>query len=187
MLDTAVALHAKHSALRFAVAAPRQAIYERVKDIHKKFCEGRKGEKLPDIEIFCSETSRFLQEASTGLAASGTITVESAIAGLPLVVVYRLNPITYWIGRMLVKIPFFTMVNLIARKRIFEEFLQGDVNAVTLSAAIERILPGGSRREEVEKDMKFVVNSLSPGSEDASRKAAEAVMQKVRSFSLSRE
>ncbi len=187
MLETAVALHAKNSDLRFAVAAPRQAIYERVKEIHRKFCEVRKGEKLPEVEIFCGETSRFLQEASTGLAASGTITVESAIAGLPLVVVYRLNPITYWIGRMLVKIPFFTMVNLIARKRIFEEFLQGDVNAVTLSAAIERILPGGSRREEVEKDMEFVVNSLSPGSEDASRKAAEAVMQKVKSFSLSRE
>jgi lipid-A-disaccharide synthase len=142
---------------------------------------------MPEVGIFCGETSRFLQEASTGLAASGTITVESAIAGLPLVVVYRLNPITYWIGRLLVKIPFFTMVNLIAGKRIFEEFLQEDVNAQTLTAAVERILPGGFRREDVENDMAFAVNSLSPGSEDASRKAADAVMRKVKSFSLSQE
>ncbi|MFZ2658370.1 MAG: hypothetical protein WAX69_25780, partial [Victivallales bacterium] len=155
-------------------------------EIHGKFCEVRRNESMPEIKIYSGETSRFLQEAATGLAASGTITVESAIAGLPLVVVYRLNPITYLLGRLLVKIPFFTMVNLIAKKRVFEEFLQGDVNSVTLSEAMEKILPGGSRRAEVEKDIEKVIGALSPGSADASRKAAEAVMQKVRSFSSSR-
>ncbi len=187
MLETAMALHEKHPEMRFAVSAPRKAIFDRVGEIHRKFCEVRKGENLPEIKIYSGETSRFLQEASTGLAASGTITVESAIAGLPLVVVYRLNPITYLLGRLLVKIPFFTMVNLIAKKRVFEEFLQGDVNAVTLSEAMEKILPGGLRRDEVEKDIEKVVEALSPGSADASRKAAEAVMQKVRSFSSSLE
>ncbi|HBC85377.1 MAG TPA: lipid-A-disaccharide synthase [Lentisphaeria bacterium] len=183
MLETAVELHRRHPNLRFAVSAPRKAIYERTNEILRKFCEVRKDEKLPEVKIYSGETARFLQEAATGLAASGTITVESAIAGLPLVVVYRLNPITYWLGRMLVKIPFFTMVNLIAKKRVFEEFLQEDVNAMTLSGAMEKILPGGSRRAEVEKDIAGVVEALSPGSADASRKAAEAVMQKVRSFS----
>ncbi len=187
MLETALMLYGRHPEMKFAVSAPRKAIFERANEIYRKFCEDRKGEKLPEVKICCGETSRFLQEASTGLAASGTITVEAAIAGLPLVVVYRLNPITYILGRLLVKIPYFTMVNLIARKRVFEEFLQGDVNASVLSAAVEKILPGGPRRGEVEKDIVGVVEALSPGSADASRRAAEAVMQKVKSFSSSRE
>ena len=187
ILETAVALHKRHPKMRFAVSAPRKAIFDRITKIHSDFCEVRKGEKLPEVKIYSGETARLLQEASTGLAASGTITVESAIAELPLVVVYRLNPITYWLGRMLVKIPYFTMVNLIAKKRVFEEFLQEDVNAVTLSEAMEKILPGGSRRAEVEKDISGVVEALSPGSADASRKAAEAIMQKVRSSSSQKE
>ena len=66
------------------------------------------------------------------------------------------------------------MVNIIADKVVFEEFLQHQVNAKTLCDALCRILPGGERRVEVENDMKNVTEMLSAGAESAAQAAGEA-------------
>ena len=180
MLETAVELHKRRPELKFTVAAPRQSVYNRLKEIKQDFCEARNKSSLPEITITSGETSLWMQKAATGLAASGTVTVECAIAGLPLTVAYKLNPLTYWIARMLVNLDYFTMVNIIADKRVYEEFLQGDVNATILSDAVAKILPGGERRKEVEQDIKNVVKSLSPQKNSPSRRAAEAVIAVVK-------
>ena len=179
MLETAIELHKRHPELKFAVAAPRDTVYQRLKRIYSTFCESRNSSELPEITITSGETPLWMQKAGTGLAASGTVTVECAIAGLPLTVAYRLNPLTYWIARMLVDLDYFTMVNIIADKRVYEEFLQGDVNSITLADAVEKILPDGVRRKEVEKDISDVVKSLSPKSGNPSKRAAEAVMKVI--------
>jgi lipid-A-disaccharide synthase len=179
MLDTAVELHKRHPELKFVASAPRETVAAKLKEIFIEFREKHKNEKLPEINITSGETGRYMQMAGTGLAASGTVTVECAIAGLPLTVCYRLNPLTYWFARLIVDIPYFTMVNLIADKKVYDEFLQGDVNAATLSDSMEKILPDGERRSEVEKDIKEVVDSLSADKENASRKTAEAVMKTI--------
>lgn len=182
MLETAIELHKRHPELVFTVAAPRESVYKRLQDIYTRFCESRSGrEEMPQITITSGETALWMQKAGTGLAASGTVTVECAISGLPLTVAYRLNAVTYWIARMLVDLPYFTMVNLIADKRVYEEFLQGDVNAVTLSDSVEKILPGGERRSEVEKDIKDVVSSLSPKSGNPAVRVAKSVMSVIES------
>ena len=77
---------------------------------------------------------------------------------------------------MVIDIKFFTMVNIIADKRVYEEFLQGDVNAKILSDSVEKILLNGERRKDVEKDIKNVVHSLSLKNENPSKKAATAIM-----------
>lgn len=179
MLETACKLHQKHPELKFTVSAPRKKVYDRLINIYDLFCETRKSEDLPSVDINYGETGHWLQEAGTGLAASGTVTVECAIAGLPLTVVYKLNPVTFFLAKMIVKIPFFTMVNIIAGKLVFEEFLQGDVNADTLSASIEKILPGGERRQEVEIGIREMTESLSAGSGNASKQAAECVLKSL--------
>ena len=177
MLETSLELHKRHPDLKFVVAAPRETVYIRLQEILKKFCESHKDAEIPEITITSGETGKWMQAAATGLAASGTVTVECAIAGLPLTVAYKLNPLTFWIAKHLVDIPFFTMVNLIADKKVYDEFLQEDVNARTLSDSIEKILPGGERRSEVEKEIQEVIDSLSIESGNASRKSAEAVMR----------
>ena len=176
MLETAVELHKRRPELQFTVAAPRKSVYDRLNKIKQEFCDSHPEIQFPQITITSGETSLWMQKASTGLAASGTVTVECAIAGLPLTVAYRLNPLTYWIARMLVHLDYFTMVNIIADKRVYEEFLQGDVNAMTLSDSVEKILPGGVRRKEVEQDIEDVVKSISPKSGSPSRRAAESVL-----------
>ena len=140
----------------------------------QEFYEAHANEKMPNIELVCGDTAYWQQKAGTGLAASGTVTVESAIAGLPLVVAYKLNWLTLVVAGILVRLyrGFFTMVNIIADKQVFEEYLQWKASPKNLAAAVERILPGGEHRKEVEEDMRNVVNMISGGSEGACRKAA---------------
>ena len=176
MLDTVCELAEKHPELHFVLSAPREKIaalcrryYDRYRATHPK---------TPEITFVVGETARYQQLAGTGLAASGTVTVESAIAGLPLVVVYRLHPVTLFLASLVVRLyrGFFTMVNIIANRAVFEEFLQWHVRAQELVPAVERILPGGPRRQEVEQGMQEVIRLLSPRSSSAIRQAAEACL-----------
>ena len=68
------------------------------------------------------------------MVASGTATVEAASLGMPLVIVYKVAPLTYWVGRAVVRVPFLGMINLLAEREIAREFLQGAAR------------PGGHRR-----------------------------------------
>ena len=174
MLGTALLLSRKHPNLKFVISTPRKKILNHCKEILEKFAAAHAKEKLPEIQLVCGDTAYWQQRAGTGLAASGTVTVESAIAGLPLVVAYKLNFLTLLVAGILVRLyrGFFTMVNIIADKQIFEEYLQWKASPANLAAAVERILPGGERRQEVEEQMKDVVRMLSGGSEGACRKAA---------------
>ena len=116
----------------------------------------------PEVSISTGDTAIWMQTAGTGLAASGTVTVECALSGLPLVVGYKLNFLTLIVAKILVKLyrGFFTMVNIIANKEVFQEFLQWHFAPAELLPAIEAILPGGSRRAEVEAGMKEVSDAL---------------------------
>ncbi len=174
MLDTVCELAGRHPALRFHISAPR----EKIANLCRLRCEEYRKHHpdLPPVEISCGDTGVWQQKAGTGLAASGTVTVESAIAGLPLVVGYKLNWITILLASLVVKLyrGFFTMVNIIADRAVFEEFLQHRFRAANLTPAVEAILPGGSRRPEVERGMDEVRQLLTPASSSAARQAAEA-------------
>jgi lipid-A-disaccharide synthase len=80
---------------------------------------------------------------------------------------------------MLVTLDYFTMVNIISKKMVYEEFLQEDVNADTLSVSIEKILPSGERRKEIEKGIEDMTKALSAGSGNASEQAAESVLRSL--------
>lgn len=179
MLDTVVVLHRRHPNLKFVLSAPRERIYRKVEAMVDEYRQ--KQPELPEIRLSCGDTPQWQQRAGTGLAASGTVTVECAIAGLPMVVVYRLNQLTFMVARMLVKLfrGYFTMVNIIADKTVYEEFLQWQVEPGMLVPAIEKVLPGGERRDEVIREMTAVKESLCCGSDDASHNAARQCLDFV--------
>ncbi len=177
MLDTVCVLHKKHPNLKFVLSAPREKIYNLAEKIIKEYYKSHSD--LPEIKLTCGDTPQWQQRAGTGLAASGTVTVECAIAGLPLVVCYRLKDFTFWLARRLVKLfrGFFTMTNIVADKVVYEEFLQWQVCPEIMVPAIEKVLPGGERRNEVEEDIRKVKEMLSCGSEKASVNAAKVCME----------
>ena len=176
MIETALKLYKKDNRFRFIVAAPRKGIYEQINEILT-----RRTKDLPSpipIQIVTGETELWMQKATVGIAASGTVTVQSAIFALPLVVVYKVNAITYLIGRNLVKVQYIAMVNLIFNGIVYEEFLQDRVNPAFLLPALERILPGGNRRKNVLRDLQNVRNQLK-GKGNASRNAAIEVLNEI--------
>ena len=137
---------------------------------------------IVDILTAKGWTISFAESCTAGLAASGTVTVECAIAGLPLVVAYRLNYITFILAIIVIRKLFrnaFTMVDIILNKKSFEEFLQFQVRPAVLADAMERILPGGSRRAEVERDMEELRRMLAPGSENATANAARYLLSTI--------
>jgi len=180
MLDCVRELKKQHSQLRFAISAPREKLRGLCESIIAKYREAHPD--LPEVTLDCGRTSYYLQAAGTGLATSGTVTVECAIAGLPLVVCYKLNLITILVAAVLVKLyrGYFTMVDIIVNKTVFEEFLQYDAEKKKMLPAIEKILPGGSRRAEVEAGMKEMVELLSPPQSDhATMQAVHACFEVI--------
>jgi lipid-A-disaccharide synthase len=87
-----------------------------------------------------------LWHCRAGIVASGTATVEAAMMKAPFVMVYRVSPLTYWLGRPRVKVPYFAMVNLIAGEAVVRELVQNDFTAPNVVAQINKILPDGPLR-----------------------------------------
>ena len=160
MLKSVTQLQKERPELIFHLAAPREKIAAMCKEKIAAF--RKKHPECPEITVSCGDTGIWMQRAATGLAASGTVTVECALSGLPLVVGYKLNLMTLFLARILVKLyrGFFTMVNIIANKEVFQEFLQWHFAPKELLPAIKAILPGGSRRAEVEAGIKEVADAL---------------------------
>ena len=181
MLETAVSLLAKEPRYRFVVLASSCVIKQKIERIMANSCIGHNAEER--FTVVDRNAAYWMQKAVAGIAASGTVTVQSTISGLPLVVVYKLHGLSYLLGRLLIDVPFISMVNLIAGEALFEEFIQGRVKQIFLLPALERILPGGERREELIQGMKRVVKALESRSDKkASELAAELVVQELNKF-----
>ena len=120
-----------------------------------------------------------LAQSRAGIIASGTATVETAMMGTPFVMVYRVSPLTYLLGRSRVKVPYFAMVNLIAEKEIVPELVQEDFTAENVIARLKEILPDGPERDRMVDGFEKVRTLLRGPSRDGlhpAERAAEAVL-----------
>lgn len=120
-----------------------------------------------------------LFHSRAGIVASGTATVEAAMMGTPFVMVYRVSPLTYFLGRSRVKVSHFAMVNLIAGEEIVPELVQHDFTAEKVVARIREILPFGPAREKMIDGLNRVKARLQGSGQvqlHAADRAAEAVL-----------
>jgi lipid-A-disaccharide synthase len=90
-----------------------------------------------------------LFHSRAGIVASGTATVEAALMNMPFVMVYRVSPLTYALGKPRVKVPRFAMVNLIAGEEVVPELVQHDFTAEKVVARLKEILPDGPVRDRM--------------------------------------
>ncbi|MBO5793419.1 MAG: lipid-A-disaccharide synthase [Lentisphaeria bacterium] len=174
ILDSVQELKKRHPHLKFRLSAPREKIAVQCREIIEKF-RRKKGE-LPEIQISVGDTNCCQQLAGTGIAACGTVTVESAIMGLPLLVGYQLGFINYLFMLPTVR-PFrgfITMTNIIDNTPVCPEFIQYDFKKSNIVPAFETILPGGSRRESTLAGMERVTKMLSDGNNGRSAVARAA-------------
>jgi lipid-A-disaccharide synthase len=129
-------------------------------------------EGLP-VRVVAGRTHELLSACAAAIVASGTATVEAAILGAPMVVVYHLSPVTYVLGRRLVDVPHFAMVNLIAGRRVVPEIIQRAFTPERTAGEVLSLLEDETRRARMMADLDEVRRRL--GAPGASGRAAAEV------------
>jgi lipid-A-disaccharide synthase len=124
------------------------------------------------IQIIEGEAWDAIAHADLALAASGTVTVEAALLGTPMVTFYKVNPISWFLGKMLVKIPYYCMVNLVAERKIVPELMQNEMTGPNLAAAASRVL---ENKEQMKTDLAEVRSKLSTTGNAIARAADEVI------------
>ena len=144
-------------------------------------------DSMPRKVTLVPESLPALAHSRAGIVASGTATVEAAMIGTPFVMVYRVSPLTYRLGKPRVKVPYFAMVNLIAAQQVVPELVQQDFTAKNVMARLQEILPDGAARDRMIAGMASVKNSLRPPEEGEhqsftpAERAAEIILELSRS------
>jgi lipid-A-disaccharide synthase len=130
------------------------------------------------LDILSGQSLTQLTRCSLAIVASGTATLECAMAGLPMLVIYKASWLTYWIGRMLVKLPYLSMVNVLAGEKVVPEFLQGAAEPGRLAKAALQILRNPKGAEAMAGRIREVAKKL--GGPGAAARAAGEVEEAIR-------
>ncbi len=117
--------------------------------------------------------------AAVALTKSGTSTLELALAGVPMAVTYRVNPITAMIARRLLTVPYVAIVNILAGREVVPELLQQDSNPTRLAAEITRLLSDEGAAQAQRDAFAAIVASLRPVEGAPAEAAARAVLELV--------
>jgi lipid-A-disaccharide synthase len=168
MLDAAARL-TLHRKLQFVVAAAPTIDPDWLKTA------------LPDqpvggaaVRMIANATHDALQHSDVAVIASGTATLEAALVERPMVVVYRVSALTWLVGKLMVKVPFYCMVNILARKELVPELMQEDFNAANVAGRVEYLLDHLEAREEMTRGFKALKSRLGRGG--AIERAADAIV-----------
>jgi lipid-A-disaccharide synthase len=113
------------------------------------------------IQLLEGKTWDVLVCADVALAASGTVTIEACLLGTPLVTFYRVNNLSWWMGKALVRVPSYSMVNLVAERRIVPELIQDQMTAASLAGEALALLENKAARENMQRDLAEVAAKLS--------------------------
>lgn len=126
-----------------------------------------------------------LQHSELAVVASGTATLEAAIRERPMVVVYRVSALTWLVGRLLVNVPYYSMVNILAKKELVPELMQHDFNAANVAARVEYLLDHPEAREEMIRGFQALKPRLGRGG--AIERAADAIVGVLQSTPTARK
>jgi lipid-A-disaccharide synthase len=126
------------------------------------------------LEISHEPVSKIFPQCHLAVVASGTVTLEAAICGTPMIVTYMVSPLSYWLGRALIRVDHIGLVNLIAQERIVPELVQHEVTPETISQAAFGILGDAQTYKTVCQNLRVVRERL--GASGASEKVAQIAL-----------
>jgi lipid-A-disaccharide synthase len=130
------------------------------------------------LDILAGQSLTQLTRCSLAIVASGTATLECAMAGLPMLVIYKTSWLTYWLGRFLIQLPYLSMVNVLAGEKVVPEFLQGAMEPERLAKAALQILRNPKGAEAMAGRIRDVAKKL--GGPGAAARAATEVEEAIR-------
>lgn len=147
MLRAAAILRASGSNLRFSApaASAKLAVMMRQLVVDENLSEC--------VTVTDGASHELMQRASCGVIASGTATLEAAYFGLPYLLVYKVAWPTYWLGKLLVRIRFIGLVNILAGRAVVKELIQSQAEPVAVTTELRRIMADVSARESIVADL----------------------------------
>jgi len=164
MLETAREMRKARPELRFEAAAASETLAVTM----RAMAAGS------EVEVRLGGSQELMNRAAVGMVASGTATLEATFFELPFVLVYKVAPVTWFIGKRLVRVPFLGMANILAGREIIREFLQDAAEPVALADELLSILNNPEKRAAQTAEFRQVIAGL--GSGGASIRAAEAIL-----------
>jgi lipid-A-disaccharide synthase len=132
-----------------------------------------------NARIIEQDTYNALSHSDFAIVASGTATVEAALCGTPMVIIYRGSEVNWRLIRPLIRLDTFGMVNLIAGSRVVPELIQHDATGEKIAAEVSAVLSDPGRLSRMKKDLDRVRELLSAGGGSAAERAAKAVMDVI--------
>lgn len=127
------------------------------------------------VRVREGEFHRVVKGAHAAIVSSGTATVETALLGTPMVVIYRLNEVTYLLARLLVRVPYIAMVNLISSRKVVPELVQHEATPERIAREVLTILADGPARQRMKQDLAEVRRRV--GRPGASARVAQRVIE----------
>ncbi len=170
MLQSARILLERDKNMKFIVSA--------APSIERKFVETiveeHRGEY--DFELVSDTVENVLKRCRLAVVASGTVTLEAAIFGIPMIIIYKMSPVTYWLGKMLVRsrVKNFGLVNLIAGRDISPELLQGEASSKNIAEMAFKMVNDASGLKKVKNELLEIRDGL--GGPGASKRVADIAL-----------
>jgi lipid-A-disaccharide synthase len=165
----------RSAATRLAAARGVEAFAVRAPGVPEELYPGA---REAGVRIVASGVHPLLASADVAFVASGTATLETALCGTPMVVVYRTSATTFAIGRALVRVPWISLVNIVGQEEVVPELLQDRVTGEELERAGLELLDSADRRDRMKRGLARVAAALGPPG--ASERAAEAAIDAVK-------
>jgi len=131
----------------------------------------RKYKGLIDIELTAVNVQQIFNRCGFVIASSGTVTLESAISGTPMVIIYKVSPVSAWVGRALIRVKNVGLVNLIAGKELVPELLQNKASPGNIADTVYRMLSDAAGLEKLSNELLNTRDLL--GGPGASHRVAE--------------
>jgi lipid-A-disaccharide synthase len=169
LIQTACALRRAKPNLRFEVAAASD-------ELARELSQMLTSEDPQAFEVRVGETAEIMQRAYVGIVASGSATLEATYFRMPFVLVYKVSWLTYVAGRILVKVKYLGMPNVLAEREIVPEFIQHRAEPAAIATAVSRLLELGPRTQMISEFDK-VRDQL--GGRGASERAAKAILAEL--------
>ena len=124
-----------------------------------------------------NDTHALLQHATAAIVASGTATLETAFFQVPFLITYRVSPLTWFLGKRLVKIPYIGLANVAAGEKVADEVLQDQVEASVLLPKIEALMFDNTLRRHVKHKLAGIRDKL--GLPGAAKRVAELLVEEI--------
>ncbi|HUV77501.1 MAG TPA: lipid-A-disaccharide synthase [Desulfobacterales bacterium] len=172
MINSARILHRKIENVKFLISlAP---------EVKRTYIEGiiKKSKTAFAFELVADRSEKVFERSNLVVAASGTVTLEAAISGTPMVIIYKVSPISYWVGRAMIQVKHIGLVNLIAGRKIVPELLQKAASPTRISDTVLEMLRDPSDLERIRLELLNIRDLLGgPGASERVADIAWGMMQ----------